>query len=185
MDSLGDADLISGMLTAIGDFVNDSFEPKKTGELRAFAAGDLTVLVEAGPQANIAAVVRGTPPDTLPVKLQTTLETDSPAVVESARRVRRRRRRVHDDAPAARGVHRDGARDRQPREEPRDFRRFAWVVPVLLLIVGGIVWWATRGGPAVVRGARAPGRRARHRRHPQRALGRQSGASPACAIRSP
>jgi hypothetical protein len=34
------------MLTAIGDFVNDSFEPKQTGELRAFAAGDLTVLVE-------------------------------------------------------------------------------------------------------------------------------------------
>ncbi len=55
--SLGDADLISSMLTAIGDFVNDSFESKKTGELRAFAAGDLTVLVEPGPQANIAAVV--------------------------------------------------------------------------------------------------------------------------------
>ena len=33
------------------------------------------MLVETGPRANIAAVVRGTPPDSLPAKLQTTLET--------------------------------------------------------------------------------------------------------------
>lgn len=142
-ESLGDADLISSMLTAIGDFVNDSFEPKKTGELRAFAAGDLTVLVEPGPQANIAAVVRGTPPETLPLKLQTTLETihlqwSNPltsfngncAAFETTRPL------LEECIETVLST------DRPSRQSP--LRRFAWVLP-LALIVGALVWWATRG----------------------------------------
>ncbi len=142
-ETLGDADLISSMLTAIGDFVNDSFEAKKTGELRAFAAGDLTVLVEAGPQANIAAVVRGTPPDTLPEKLQTTLErihlrwsnplttfdgdtaafiSTQPVLEECIETV------LATDQPSAKA----------------GLRRFAWVIPVVL-VVAGLYWWFTRG----------------------------------------
>ena len=143
-DSSGDADLISGMLTAITDFVNDSFEPKQTGELRAFAAGDLTVLVEPGPQANIAAVVRGQPPSTLPVKLQTTLEmihlqwsnplasfngdatafaTTQPLLEECIETV----------LSTDRAVSRKG------------LRQFAWAIPVAL-IVALVAWRATRGG---------------------------------------
>jgi len=69
------ADLISGMLTAIQDFVSDSFRQQEDGRLRTFSVGELTVLVEAGPQAVLAAVVRGQPPDTLLRKLQDRLET--------------------------------------------------------------------------------------------------------------
>jgi outer membrane protein OmpA-like peptidoglycan-associated protein len=70
-----DADLISGMLTAIRDFVADSFaREREAGGLRRFSVGELTVMVEQGPQAVIAAVVRGQAPDTLLVKLQDTLE---------------------------------------------------------------------------------------------------------------
>jgi OOP family OmpA-OmpF porin len=70
-----DADLISGMLTAIRDFVADSFAPERdAGGLRRFSVGELTVMVEQGPQAVIAAVVRGQAPDTLLAKLQDTLE---------------------------------------------------------------------------------------------------------------
>jgi OOP family OmpA-OmpF porin len=142
--SLGDADLISSMLTAIGDFVNDSFEPKKTGELRAFAAGDLTVMVETGPQANIAAVVRGTPPDTLPVKLQSTLETihlqwcdpltsfdGNAAPFETARP-------LLDEC-----IETVLATDKRARPAT-GLVRYAWVIPVLL-IVTAVVWWMTRG----------------------------------------
>ena len=70
-----DGDLISGMLTAIRDFVADSFSSHDAGGLRTFTVGELTVMVEQGPQAVIAAVVRGQPPDTLLRSLQETLET--------------------------------------------------------------------------------------------------------------
>jgi OOP family OmpA-OmpF porin len=71
-----DPDLISGMLTAIRDFVADSFAPERdAGGLRQFSVGELTVMVEQGPRAMIAAVVRGQAPETLLAKLQDTLET--------------------------------------------------------------------------------------------------------------
>jgi outer membrane protein OmpA-like peptidoglycan-associated protein len=70
-----DPDLISGMLTAIRDFVADSFaRDGDAGGLRRFSVGELTVMVEQGPQAVLAAVVRGQAPDTLLAKLQDTLE---------------------------------------------------------------------------------------------------------------
>ena len=71
-----DPDLISGMLTAIRDFVADSFSRERdAGGLRRFSVGELTVIVEQGPRAVLAAVVRGQAPDSLLVRLQDTLET--------------------------------------------------------------------------------------------------------------
>ena len=70
-----DGDLISGMLTAIQDFVADSFAERDSGGLRRFSVGELTVFVERGPQAVIAAVVRGTAPEALLPRLQDSLET--------------------------------------------------------------------------------------------------------------
>jgi OOP family OmpA-OmpF porin len=70
-----DADLVSGMLTAIRDFVNDSFDAGSEAGLRTFAVGELTVIVEAGPNAQLAAVVRGQYPPDLLERLQGTLET--------------------------------------------------------------------------------------------------------------
>jgi len=70
------ADLISGMLTAIQDFVSDSFGTQGSGgRLRTFSVGELTVFVEPGPQALLAAVVRGQAPDALLETLQATLES--------------------------------------------------------------------------------------------------------------
>ena len=71
-----DPDLISGMLTAIRDFVGDSFARERdAGGLRRFSVGELTVMVEQGPRAVLAAVVRGQAPDSLLERLQDTLET--------------------------------------------------------------------------------------------------------------
>lgn len=72
-----DADLISGMLTAIRDFVQDSFGTAEAGDggLRTFSVGERTVLVEQGPKALLAAVVNGQHPASLLEKLQATLET--------------------------------------------------------------------------------------------------------------
>lgn len=60
-----DADMVSGMLTAIRDFVHDSFGGKETEGLDAFQVGELTVWVEQGPRAILAGVIRGNPPQDL------------------------------------------------------------------------------------------------------------------------
>ena len=72
--NVADADLISGMLTAIQDFVRDSFRPAEGGSLSTFTVGEHTVHVESGPRALIAAVIRGQSPETVTQRLQTTLE---------------------------------------------------------------------------------------------------------------
>jgi OOP family OmpA-OmpF porin len=70
-----DADLISGMLTAIQDFVRDSFRPGEGATLRTFSVGEHTVQVEAGPSALLALVIRGQAPESVLRKQQDTLET--------------------------------------------------------------------------------------------------------------
>jgi OOP family OmpA-OmpF porin len=57
-----EADQISAMLTAIQDFVHDSFRTPAADGLDALRVGELTVIVEQGPQAILAGVVRGGPP---------------------------------------------------------------------------------------------------------------------------
>ncbi len=55
-----DPDMVSAMLTAITDFISDSFDTKRTqSELSSIKFGELTVLVETGPKAVIAAAIHG------------------------------------------------------------------------------------------------------------------------------
>lgn len=56
-----DESLVSGMLTAIQDFVHDSFEVDEGDTLQDFSVGELSVWVDHGPHAALAAVIRGTP----------------------------------------------------------------------------------------------------------------------------
>ncbi len=69
-----DADQISAMLTAIRDFVRDSFRTGSGDTLDALRVGELTVIVEPGPHAFLAGVVRGTPPRDLQSVFEDALE---------------------------------------------------------------------------------------------------------------
>jgi OOP family OmpA-OmpF porin len=69
-----DPDLVSGMLTAIRDFVGDSFRVSGQDSLASLAVGELSVVIEQGPGAVLAAVVRGTPPPDFRLTLQRALE---------------------------------------------------------------------------------------------------------------
>ena len=71
---LPDVAVISGMLTAIQDFVRDAFRPGEGGTLRTFSVGDHTVQVETGPLALVALVIRGEAPVSLLRKQQRGLE---------------------------------------------------------------------------------------------------------------
>jgi OOP family OmpA-OmpF porin len=69
-----DADMVSGMFSAIQDFVKDSFGVKEHEALESLQVGELTVWIEQGPRAILAAVVRGNPTMELRSVLQETLE---------------------------------------------------------------------------------------------------------------
>ena len=54
--------MVSGLLTALRDFVKNSFRSGDTDDLEALTVGDLSVWIEQGPRAILAAVVRGRAP---------------------------------------------------------------------------------------------------------------------------
>ena len=60
-----DAEMISGMLTAIQDFVRDSFGVHEGEGLEGLQVGELTVQIQQGPHAILACIVRGTAPPEL------------------------------------------------------------------------------------------------------------------------
>jgi OOP family OmpA-OmpF porin len=71
-----DPHLVSGMLTAIQDFVRDSFGESGQASARSIDSlrlGDLTLWCEEGPFAFLAAVIRGNPPEALHTLLRDTL----------------------------------------------------------------------------------------------------------------
>lgn len=70
-----DVDLVSGMLTAIQDFVHDSFGAGRSDALDSMQVGELTVWIERGSQAVLAAVIRGTAPNELRRLLQDALDS--------------------------------------------------------------------------------------------------------------
>jgi CHASE2 domain-containing sensor protein len=70
-----DPDLISSMLIAIQDFMQDSFRVATDAGPETFQIGGLTVWVEQDALAVLAAVIHGIPPQTVRTLLQETLAT--------------------------------------------------------------------------------------------------------------
>lgn len=72
--TLQDPDLVAAMLTAIRDFVRDSFNVHKQEGLQSLQFGDLIIWVEEGTQAVLAVIIRGNPPQDLRLVLQSAIE---------------------------------------------------------------------------------------------------------------
>ena len=69
-----DEDMVSGMLTAIQDFVGDSFEGDRGDKLRTMQVGDRSVWIEDSPRMSLAAVITGRCPVEYRQSLRETLE---------------------------------------------------------------------------------------------------------------
>jgi len=70
-----DADLISGMLTAVQDFARDAFSSDSdSSSLNSLKMDEYTIYIVRGPMAYLACMVRGTPPGDFLDKLNETLE---------------------------------------------------------------------------------------------------------------
>lgn len=139
--SVQDPQLVSGMLSAIQDFVRDSFDEGGGSQNRGIDSlrlGDLLLWCEAGPQAYLAAVIRGTPPEGLRATLRDTLSD------------------VHRELHGALEDY-DGDNtplgDLRARLEPclkqqvqppeRKLSPWLWALPLVLILAGGY-WLVTR-----------------------------------------
>ncbi|MEB3179204.1 MAG: OmpA family protein [Nostocaceae cyanobacterium] len=69
-----DPSLVSAMLTAIQDFVKDSFNVQSDETLETLHFGELTIWIEQGPKAVLAGVIRGNAPQELRGVFQEALE---------------------------------------------------------------------------------------------------------------
>ncbi|HID37387.1 MAG TPA: OmpA family protein [Ghiorsea sp.] len=69
-----DADVVSSMLTAVQDFIQDSFAGSTDQGIENLRMGDLEVIIETGPDVVLAVVCRGTTPRSFNEKIQETVE---------------------------------------------------------------------------------------------------------------
>ena len=69
-----DPAMIAGMLSAIQQFVRDSFNSPRTETLDSMDVGELRVWIEEGPHAVLAAVIRGHAPSTYRLAMKEALE---------------------------------------------------------------------------------------------------------------
>ena len=75
LDTLRDSDAVSSMLTAIQDFIKDSFSLDDDSHLDTVEIGEYTVFLTRGSSAVLACVIRGIPPVSLRGHFEETLHS--------------------------------------------------------------------------------------------------------------
>lgn len=69
-----DSDMVSSMLSAIKDFVQDSFDVDQSNELNTINVGKFNIWIEQGPEAIIATIVEGDAPAYLREQMKDAIE---------------------------------------------------------------------------------------------------------------
>jgi OOP family OmpA-OmpF porin len=137
-----DADMVSGMLTAIRDFVHDSFKVSESESLEALKVGDLSVWVEPGPLAIVAAVIRGSAPREYRRTLQDAVESIHLQFAEPLEHFSGDASTLADARSTLEGC----VEARFQPDEARPRSRGAWmlagVVALALLVAGAFSWRA-------------------------------------------
>lgn len=140
-----DADLISSMLTAINDFVGDSFLDSEDGlkeQLETVTTDNFTLLIKPGPNALVVAAVTGKPPQKVSDQLQIILESIHSLYADELMQ-------FNGDNEAfvtAENLLRDCLLAEQKTAEPKNKKTpwFAWLAILTFMIVIGfqaVKWW--------------------------------------------
>jgi outer membrane protein OmpA-like peptidoglycan-associated protein len=135
-----DPQLVSGMLSAIQDFVRDSFEGNNKGGgsgIDTLKLGDMLLWCEEGPFAFLAAVIRGNPPESLHGVLRETL-TDIHDQFRSPLE------EFEGDTSNMGDFVTTLGRNLQQQEQPREkqLSPWLWIIPLVLLLITGA--WVIR-----------------------------------------
>jgi len=141
--AMQDPSLVSGMLSAIQDFVRDSFQTGQGQSINRLNVGDLDVCIESGPYAILAAVIRGVAPRSLHDRMAETLENMH---AEYAAQLAR----FDGDTELFANVEQDLARcleskfkeNAQPQSPAYNYARAAGLLLLALIVAWlGLRWW--------------------------------------------
>jgi outer membrane protein OmpA-like peptidoglycan-associated protein len=130
-----DPQLVSGMLSAIQDFVRDSFADAAGDEVDAMRLGELLIWRNDGPYAFLAAVIRGKPPESLRGRFGGTL-----AQIHVERRDALRR--FDGDTAAFPGLRDQLADCLLQQAKPRDRRTSPILWGLLFALLALVAWGA-------------------------------------------
>lgn len=138
-----DPQLVSAMLSAIQDFVRDSFDDAGTGGaggrgIDSLRLGDLLLWCEEGPSAFLAAVIHGNPPPMLRTQIGETL-----GAIHSEWHAELDNFQGDTDPFEAAGERMRPCLLSQSAETHRKFSPFLWIIPLALLLALGY-WLAQR-----------------------------------------
>ena len=129
-----DQEMVSGMLTAIRNFVHDSFGGQRERDLNSFQVGEFTIWIQQGSNAILAVVIRGTAPETFRDVLQDTLDrihlTQAEALVS-----------FNGDASSFASTKPDLETCLQDQYEPPTGNPFPVLVGLGLLLLIGLLFW--------------------------------------------
>jgi outer membrane protein OmpA-like peptidoglycan-associated protein len=136
--AMQDPGLVSGMLSAIQDFVRDSFHSAPGQGIERLNVGDLDVWVEAGPYAILACVIRGIAPRDLRDTMAEVLEN---VHREYSARLERFDGDTAPYAPLNKALSRC-LEFKYKEEAVHKGRGYVWAAAaLLLLLVGGFLGW--------------------------------------------
>ena len=141
--AIQDPDMVSGMLSAIQDFVRDSFNAPAGQSLESMQVGELQVCVEQGPYASLAAVIRGQAPQDVRLRLQEKLE-------EAHRLFARQLEQFQGDAAPFQALCQSlsecfAARYKAKRKKPKPYFRIATAgLFIVLAVYGSFEWFENR-----------------------------------------
>jgi OOP family OmpA-OmpF porin len=139
-----DAEMVSGMLTAVQDFVRDSFTETGEEELETARVGEFTLLLAYGPHAILAGVVRGTVPRSLQTTFHETIETVHERHLQALSAFEGDVTPFAPTRELLRACLLGQAPPGATRRWPAWVRRsLAWGLPVVLLTVVGLWWFTT------------------------------------------
>jgi outer membrane protein OmpA-like peptidoglycan-associated protein len=130
-----DADMVSGMLTAIRDFARDSFRVSEDDTLDQLRVGDLSVWIEQGPHAILAVVIRGTAPPDLRLRMQETVEHVHARMADTLAAFDGNTQPFEAIRPALEGLIESSYRTSQRKTSP-----VLWGIAAALVLLLG--WWS-------------------------------------------
>jgi hypothetical protein len=135
-----DPEMVSGMLTAIQDFVHDSVSGTEGDNLETIRMGDIGVVLTYGPDAILAGIVRGVPPRHLSRVFQETLDTIERQKAEALHSFKGDTSAFDICRPQLEACLVGQGQAQERKGKPRAARALVFELPALL-IVALIGWW--------------------------------------------
>jgi len=138
-EDLEDSDVVSGMLDAIRLFVQEAFDTPEHDGLQDLRVGDTSVLVEWGPNAVLASVVRGVPTNDYRRAAAITLEELHRDYGSELENFNGRVDAFDATRPRLRQLYKAGTKRSAAEKTQLGLRYLGFVV--ILVVLGLLIWW--------------------------------------------